>query len=745
MKKCCFLIILVLFIPFSVTCVQESFTELNLKAKVALKSKNYDAAEKLFYQSIMQNKDADSYYEYGNLLNTKNTFESRALARESYKAAVLRDPKNITYRFTYAKLCAGYSKGEGIQEYEKIIELDEKNIDAYVHLGKLCSEEYEELFNARRNTERGNVYLESANEKYSLAEKYYVKALSLNKFSVEANLGLARLYAGKRRFNHAIILLNFLFEKNPNVIDLNLYSGIYNYRVGMIKPALAHFQKALSLMTEEERKVYTLKSVQMFLEPGEQKKFELLSEEEKINYLQKYWEMKDPLFLSDENERLAEHYFRVAYSNLYFGIPMKGIPGWQSDRGKVFISFGEPVSEIKIHTVPRINITEAPTDAPLIVMGKQDDVIPGDAELANIHRTFRNSFGQVQGGPGTEYGHTSIWNYPDGKRISFDYLLYNSYKLSWKEPTSGIRYSIHPITGSVSTSLGDYEDLMYNRFSESKLSGSNIFVTPLQINIFRSLQNPSMNEVYFSYIMPMPNYPDKEAHEYCLYLQNNKMEFVSQKKGRVKTDLITQMEKEKRPDNEKINTISTTLKPGRHSFAFETRTIKDSMASSLHKEYDFPVYQLNKLDMSSIVFASRVEEGNDISGSVKRKNISFLPRMGRQFKAKESFYLYYEVYNLLKSAKELTDFEQKITIRNADEKETGIPVKSIIKGIVNLISGSSKELSLTSFYKTAESDSQVFLQLDFSDYKQGKYELIITITDKISGSSVERKTDLEIL
>ena len=52
-----------------------------------------------------------------------------------------------------------------------------------------------------------------------------------------------------------------------------------------------------------------------------------------------FWSERDPTPETVRNEALEEHYYRVDYSNQHFG---QQVPGWQSDRGHVFILHGHP-------------------------------------------------------------------------------------------------------------------------------------------------------------------------------------------------------------------------------------------------------------------------------------------------------------------------------------------------------------------------------------------------------------------
>ena len=58
----------------------------------------------------------------------------------------------------------------------------------------------------------------------------------------------------------------------------------------------------------------------------------------------RFWRRQDPLFLTEFNERRMEHYGRVAYANLRFSRPSKGIEGWRTDMGRAYITNWDDIS-----------------------------------------------------------------------------------------------------------------------------------------------------------------------------------------------------------------------------------------------------------------------------------------------------------------------------------------------------------------------------------------------------------------
>jgi GWxTD domain-containing protein len=72
---------------------------------------------------------------------------------------------------------------------------------------------------------------------------------------------------------------------------------------------------------------------------------QLSNDEERDNFIEAFWQRRDPTPDTDENEYKEEHYRRIAYANEHFAA---GIPGWKSDRGRIYIMYG-PADEVDSH------------------------------------------------------------------------------------------------------------------------------------------------------------------------------------------------------------------------------------------------------------------------------------------------------------------------------------------------------------------------------------------------------------
>ncbi|MBZ5664983.1 MAG: GWxTD domain-containing protein [Acidobacteriia bacterium] len=86
--------------------------------------------------------------------------------------------------------------------------------------------------------------------------------------------------------------------------------------------------------------------VRWIITDEEQKAFMMLSnDEERDQFIEAFWQRRDPTPDTEENEFKEEHYRRIAYANEHYAA---GIPGWKTDRGRIYIVFG-PADEIESH------------------------------------------------------------------------------------------------------------------------------------------------------------------------------------------------------------------------------------------------------------------------------------------------------------------------------------------------------------------------------------------------------------
>ena len=68
---------------------------------------------------------------------------------------------------------------------------------------------------------------------------------------------------------------------------------------------------------------------------------QLQTDPEREKFIEQFWARRNPTPGTPENEYRPEHYRRIEYANEHFA-PSSGTPGWKTDRGRIYITFGPP-------------------------------------------------------------------------------------------------------------------------------------------------------------------------------------------------------------------------------------------------------------------------------------------------------------------------------------------------------------------------------------------------------------------
>jgi GWxTD domain-containing protein len=108
----------------------------------------------------------------------------------------------------------------------------------------------------------------------------------------------------------------------------------------------AKSDKDLFKELDSQYKKWLNEDVIYIITPEERSAFvHLQTNEEREQFIEQFWQRRNPDPDSAENTFKEEHYRRIAYTNEHFA---SGIPGWKSDRGRIYIMWGAP-DEIESH------------------------------------------------------------------------------------------------------------------------------------------------------------------------------------------------------------------------------------------------------------------------------------------------------------------------------------------------------------------------------------------------------------
>ncbi|MCX6169674.1 MAG: GWxTD domain-containing protein [Ignavibacteriales bacterium] len=697
-------------------------TEPYLKALEALQKKDTISAITLLKESVKQENDAQSYFELAKLISRKKTDANLNEAAEYLDRAIMLDPNNVEYplllasvreELFYVSRLNQIDRERAFNQYKKILELDPKNAEALYNLGRLNVEEFLKyhrgevktvknralnpvqratMFRGRSSllyetqnefdNTRGNfVVLEYegyAKEGFDAAEKYLFEAIKQDPNLEKSYCELSKLHIYNNTPEKAIPIWNSIQNKNLSK-DAHLYLAMLYYMTKQFDKSSEEFENAISLMGFEEKENFTFNSAKLILKPKFDDELNTLSRSQLEKYIEKYWDKSNPLNLSKENVRLLEHYYRVAYANIFFSNVHYKIVGWKTDRGEVLIRYGQPLDKYRY-----------------------------------LFQLVEEFYGQ----PPTE-----VWDYGNKVLAFIDPTRINNYMFA--QPWTAI------------VPMNTHDEVISLRQTKPdeyipKFEGP-VFDLSYKAYQFAST-NKTQTDVFVAYgvnFLDSTTSKEKFADGYDVGL------FMFDNNFNKKFDYRKTCTSLNQSQEYLVNTLEMTLYPQTGNLALEMIRKKDKGVTSYHGKYNVRNFSSNELALGDVVLATNVETSREIIGSIKRKEISVLPNPAKTFGKEDKLYLYYEIYNLKPSTNNLTDFEQKITIQ---KKEEGGVLNSILS-VVGL-DKEGKKVALTSKYQTQEKDPQMYLQLDMSKYEPGEYLITVSIKENATGKEVSSQTEI---
>jgi GWxTD domain-containing protein len=313
-------------------------------------------------KAVWHNRDfAEAYHMMGQLYMGKGRVDDMVQARWALEEALQREPESteiLTSCMDFAFRTGDYA---GAKRYgEKAVTLDQRSSRALYILGRIHEMDwihFRNMISPQVIQEGGQSRLMgvfrlggASSEEMEKAMECYRRAYDADPEFSNALYRLALLYYEQDELDRMTELLEEAVAGDPANSDYHLFLGLAYHRKRDFKQAWQAYNSAFERMGDEERTF--LESADKILSPDSLKIFRYASAEGQKKMTDQLWRSKDPLYLTEVNERKLEHYGRVAYANLRFSRPVSGVEGWKTARGQAYIRFGPPESDYKTRPRP---------------------------------------------------------------------------------------------------------------------------------------------------------------------------------------------------------------------------------------------------------------------------------------------------------------------------------------------------------------------------------------------------------
>ncbi len=551
---------------------------------------------------------------------------------------------------------------------------------------------------------------------------------------------MMQIYALKGEYGEALKMLQQMYRFFPEDPYLWTYLGLAHYRTGNMEAADRSFETAFRYMNPNEQGAYG--DLSYLLPQDEERRYE----QDPVLYASRYWTSKDPRYLTTFNERRLEHYARLTYADLLYGAPDVDLRGWDTERGRILVRYGQPLADVII--MPR-TVSEAFARQTILLNALRpiDDISnPSQDPDDPTAPTFQTVDTDQPGLPPAprkadlfeELNTYNIWDYGAFRFVFEDPFRNGEYRL-YSPPASDL-------AAGADGWINDYVMRARETFRkiperyEYQPPGRQIDL-PYLTSAFRG--EGGRTDLYIHYGIPIVEYD--RSKPMVEVTANTGMFLISQDRDMLveRRRTIYGLPTAQIVDFEEaylwVDTQQMQAPPGHHDVSVEFETASGATVAVQRRAVTVPDFSQDRLAISDIMLAYRVEESPDGkplgASEIVRNGLSILPAPWSVYATDQPIYLYFETYNLEPDQTGKTDYDVEILLV---PKERARGIAKLFKGLL----GGEKGVSVTYQGSGTLRSEGLYQILDASDQEMGLYTLILRLRDNVAKRTVEEEQDL---
>lgn len=492
--------------------------------------------------------------------------------------------------------------------------------------------------------------------------------------------------------------------------------------------------------------------VRYIITPDERKAFlQMSTDEEREQFIQGFWLRRDPTPDSLENEYREEHYRRIAYASERYA---SGIPGWKTDRGRVYIAYGPP-DEIESH--PSGGMYQRPYNEgggftstfPFEIWRyRWIEGIGSDILLEFVDPTMTGEYRMTM-----DPSEKDALLYVPGAGLTIAEQMGLADKRDRFTRTDGTR---------MGTPIGGQQSMRYNQFERLQLY-ANIQKPP--VVKFKDLEavvdsTIEFNTLPFQVEMSYVRITDSSVLTGITVQLDNQDLMFKQEDGLHKAVVniygrITTVTRRVETFFEDTVSINTTpdrlaaeaerssiynkplpLKPGMYRLELVVKDIIGETMSTYRTALKVPEFPDDALGMSTLILADKIERvptrslgaGQFVLGASKVR-----PRITEEFKKDERMGIYMEIYNLGEpEGEDIPDGEINYQIARAGSP--GDLLLDVTEDFADIRGASLTQVTI-----------EKLLPLEALHLEPGEYQLTLKVTDRVRNEVLTPTTKFKVI
>jgi len=500
-----------------------------------------------------------------------------------------------------------------------------------------------------------------------------------------------------------------------------------------------HKKKATKELSDDQRD-WLNNDVPYIITPAERAAYlQLGTNEERDQFIEHFWDLRNPEPELGENSFKEEHYRRIAYANEHFS---SGIPGWKTDRGHIYILWGPP-DEIETHP------SGGTYDRPMWQGGGSTSTYPWevwryrhlDEVGENIELEFVDPSGSGEYHLTRDPGEKDALALVPGAGLGISEMMNGGSKAQRFTNSNGTTLPV-PI-GAVPANMGEFESLdRYFRVMRppehlkdlTAIVSSRLIRNPMRIDYGVDYLRVTNDSVLVPITLQIPNremaYHDNKGVQSATL---NLYARVSTPSGKV-VQTFEEVISRDVPDSLFQRTLEQSsvfqkavpLRPGLYRLDVVVKDLESGNVGVIGTALRVPRFEDETLAASTLVIADQIEPvpagrigvGPFVFGSYKVH-----PRLSREFTVAENLGLFLQVYNLHSD--------------DAIHKSSVYVTYRLLK--------EQREIWMTTENSDSihQSGEQVTVNrvIPLSAFAPGRYNLEVVVRDRVSGQSVTRNAE----
>ena len=668
---------------------------------------NRKAAKKAFRKAVKRGAKADGYNGMG--LAYMATEQGYRRAETNFRRALKADPDMAEAQYHLARVYLETRRGRARDAFEKVSEIDAVYPDAHYQVGLLLEND-------------GRIHEATA---------AYQREMAVNPSHGRAGIRLAKLWLVLGERAEAVGTLSRLLETGGEArILANRDLAIIGLMEKDFERATELFEKFLSNLPDTEQRRY--RDISLVAAGTNLARYETASPEEKDALAMRFWNRRDPTPLTPENERLLEHYRRVAYALEHYARPGGG---WDK-RGDVFIRLGNPDH-----------------------ISKWDDVqAERNRELqearVNIVNRSRIALAISPGLP----------IFPVSANARWEYWIYTQVdggiEITFAEVFKGRRYDYAPFPLGIAPNLGvrlaDYQGgvVMQNVVARRPSRYTPDFADlPIDFYYypadFKGSEPATRLEVYYG--LPASEVVRLNVDENTdLILLDRGVALFDRMWNEVHRE-VDQMAFRAPTDRQVAEgafipgVMRLDLPPGTYHMALQVRDVVSGKSQVYQQAVVLEDYhQPSGLLVSDIELAFATEPTGEVSGDYVKNGLKVIPMSSLAFRSHQNAFVYFEIYNLRQDAFGRTSYRVEYTLRS--QRERAFPAK-ILHGLGRVFRLSEKDQEIVIAYDQVgnRADEVAYVELDLTETQEGGQMVRVAVTDLLADDRASKEITFRIV